>query len=342
MKKHFLGTVVAMTAVMATLPGPAAALEERTLKLSHVFPSTHWLMTEGIQGYIDKVSEASGGKITFELYHGGQLGKETTALVNSGLVDMGLANPSYEPEKLPLTGVIELPGMHSTACEGNRQYWEMAKEGGMLFEEEYKKLGIRPLMVIALAPYEVQTKTVPVQSVADMKGLKLRANGAMGKAVAALEGVPVQISSNEFYDALSRGTIDGGVWLTGSTRAAGLERELNHTVKGVSMGAGAPLIFISERVYQDLDEETQQILTRAGIEMNEEICAFIDNREAEVETWLTDNDMLTLHDLPEAEVSEWVEKIQPVLQEWATEMDSSGRAGSKVLEAYRSIAEATD
>ena len=73
----------------------AYALDERTFKISQVFPSTHWHNVQGIQTFIKLVDEASGGKIKFEVYHAGQLGKETSTVVNSGLADIGILVPIY-------------------------------------------------------------------------------------------------------------------------------------------------------------------------------------------------------------------------------------------------------
>ena len=56
------------------LAAPAAAIDERTFRVTQVFPSTHWHMTEGIQKFTDKVKEATDGAIDFEIYHAGQLG----------------------------------------------------------------------------------------------------------------------------------------------------------------------------------------------------------------------------------------------------------------------------
>lgn len=339
MKASFLGaSVLAMSAAIGL--ATAVSAEERTFKITQVFPSTHWHMTEGIQPFIDEVTRLSNGEIKFEVYHAGQLGKESTTVVNSGIADMGILVPSYETEKLPLTSVVELPGFHKTSCEGTMQYWDLAKEGGALFEEEYKKLGVRPLYAMVLTPYEVQTTSKVVEHVADMQGLKLRANGAMAKAVAALGGVPVQVSSNEFYDALVRGTVDGGMWLTGSTRLVGLEDVLKHTVKGTSMGSGSTFFAINETVFQSLDDKTKAILVEAGQKTTQHVCEYLDRIDREEETWLVDNGKLTLHALSDDEAAKWAETVAPVVGEWEADMNSKGRPGTKVLDAFKAAAAA--
>lgn len=328
-------TAMAAGAALA-LAAPATA---ETFKITQVFSATHWHMTEGIQTFIDEVSAASNGEIDFEVYHAGQLGKESTTVVNSGLADMGILVPGYEVEKLPLTSVVELPGFHSSSCEGTMQYWELAKEGGAIYEEEYVRLGVRPLYVMVLTPYEVQTTKKIVESVADMKGLKLRANGAMAKGVAALGGTPMQVTSPEFYDALARGVVDGGMWLSGSTRLVGLEDLLKHTVKGTQMGAGSTMFVVSEKVWKKLDEKTQKILMDAGEKTTRHVCEYLDASGASEEKWLVENGKLHLHPLSDEQAVLWSETVAPVATEWAADMDSKGRAGTKVLEAYRAAAQ---
>ena len=329
-----LGAVSALA-----LSGPAAAIDPRTFRVTQVFPSTHWHMTEGIQGFADKVKEATDGAIDFEIYHAGQLGKESTTVVTSGLAEFGLLVPGYEVEKLPLTSVVELPGYYDTSCEGTRQFWELAKPGGAIYEAEYKPLGIRPLYVMTLRPYEVQTNEAVVESVEDMKGLKLRANGAMAKTVAAVGGTPVQVTSNEFYDALARGTVDGGMWISGSTKLVGLENVLNHTVTGTRMGAGSTFFAISERAYQSLDPELQEILTTAGEEMTMHMCEYLQAADENGEKELVAEGKLEVHPLSEEEAARWNEMLIPVAEQWAEEMDRSGRPGTDILEAYRAVAE---
>lgn len=339
MKASLLGSSILGAVVSVAVAGQLAA-EERTFKITQVFPSTHWHMTQGIQTFMDEVTALSNGEIKFEVYHAGQLGKESTVVVTSGLAEMGILVPSYEVEKLPLTSVVELPGFHTSACEGTMQYWDMAKEGGALFDEEYAKLGVRPLYAMVLTPYEVQTNSKVVETVDGMQGLKLRANGAMAKAVAALGGVPVQVTSNEFYDALVRGTVDGGMWLTGSTRLVGLEDALKHTVKGTSMGSGSTFFAINESVFQSLDDKTKAILVEAGQKTTQHVCEYLDRTDREEEAWLVENGKLALHTLPEDQVKLWAETIAPVVTEWEADMNSKGRAGTKVLDAYRAAAEA--
>ena len=72
----------------------------------------------------------------------------------------------------------------------------------------------------------------------------------MDKSVRLLGAVPVRVTSNEFYDALTRGTVDGGMWPVGSTKVVGLEKALSYAVVGPQLGAGSTFFAVSEKAWQ--------------------------------------------------------------------------------------------
>lgn len=112
-----------------TCATPLFAQSEQTLKVSFIFPQSHWLWEQGGEVFANKVTQATDGRVTFTAFPAGQLGKQTAGAVRSGIADMGIAVPSYEADKFPLTSVGELPGMHGSACEGTAKLWNLMKEG---------------------------------------------------------------------------------------------------------------------------------------------------------------------------------------------------------------------
>lgn len=316
----------------------AAMAQETNLKVAMVFPQTHWHFTYGLDPFMKEAERLSGGNLKFESYPAGQLGKETTMLVTSGLAEIGLLVPSYETDKLPLTSVTELPGFHSNSCEGTRKLWEMSKEGGPLYEAEYKQLGVRPLYAVLMGPYQMTSATKKVTSLDELKGLKVRANGAaMEKAIRALGAIPVKVTTTELYDALSRGTVDGAFWPIGSTKMQGLENLIKYTVAGPQLGAGATVFAISEKAWQKLDPEAQQALAQAGETTMASLCQHLDEDDARVTKELVDEGLLEVTRLSPEQEAAWAERIATVGDEWAKEMNSTGRPGTELLEAYRAL-----
>ena len=52
-----------------------------------------------------------------------------------------------------------------------------------------------------------------INSVDDVKGLKMRVGGWAGRILQKLGGVPQQIAGGDIYPALEKGTIDAAEWV---------------------------------------------------------------------------------------------------------------------------------
>src|SRR6185436_287424 len=85
--------------------------------------------------------------------------------------------------------------------------WRLYASG--LIADEYK--GVRPLM---LAPTPVQglSSKRPVTTLADIKGMKIRASDrTVADIVTALGGSPISVPAGEVYQALSQGLVQASV-----------------------------------------------------------------------------------------------------------------------------------
>jgi hypothetical protein len=98
--------------------------------------------------------------------------------LGGGVTDVGLAAPSYITDKLPLSGVAELPEAFSNSCEGSLAYWDLIKPGGLIDKYELEPLGVRALFALVLLPYQLYLSNSPIDGVDAVQGLKLRASGA--------------------------------------------------------------------------------------------------------------------------------------------------------------------
>jgi TRAP-type C4-dicarboxylate transport system substrate-binding protein len=333
---HSPRALTALALAAALVAAAPAQAQEKKLKFAHTFPATHFLYVEGAKVFEDKVTQATNGRIKFDSYHAGQLGKEGSAMLASGIADAALLIPSYEAAKLPLTSVAELPGLYGSSCEGTAKLWNIIKDGGPLNDAEYKPKGIKVLYVGVLPPYQVMTTGKQVGSMKDMAGLKIRANGAaMDKTVQAVGAVPVRVPSPELYDALTRGTVDGAYWPIGSTKAMGLEKVLHHLAKGPQLGGGSTVFAMSMKAWDALSPQDKAVFTQAAAETQKSMCTWMDKADEEAEVYMVKEYKLAVTPLAKEDVARWQERFTPIANDWAKEMDSTGRPGSALLKAFR-------
>jgi TRAP-type C4-dicarboxylate transport system substrate-binding protein len=314
----------------------ATAQEKITLKLGHGYPESHFLWQEGGKVFVDAVTSATNGRVQFEVYPANQLGKDQFGMITSGVAQAGIITPAYASGKLALSAVSELPGLYNSSCEATGKFWELAKEGGLISKSEYENQGLHVLYVSTVPPYSLMTVSKATPTLEDLAGLKIRAaGGAMNKTVESLGATPVQISGAEMYDALSRGTIDGTIYSRMALAGYKLEPLMKHSVDGVRLGSGSIVMTISDKAWKALPDDVKKVMTDSALAAQKNLCAYMDQREAEVSKALVEKNGWSIVKLSPEQVSLWQERIGEVNKSWAAELDASGRPGTAVLEAFK-------
>ena len=200
------GAAVAIAAPAIT----GFAQQTVTLKF-HTFmapQSNVWLNMH--KAWMNKVEQESGGRIKFEAYPAMQLGGTPVQLYDQardGVVDVVWTLPGNTAGRFPRVEVFELPFMMNNAEATSTAYWEYVQT---MAPDEFKDTQLIALQVHG--PGAIHTVDKPVKSVADMKGLKMRApTRQVTKLMGALGATPVGMPLPGIPDALSKGTINGAV-----------------------------------------------------------------------------------------------------------------------------------
>lgn len=331
-----IGAVTALAlGTLAVVPGASA--QEITLRAADSFPTGHYIAENLVQVFMDTVNEKTGGKVAFEYFPAQQLGKaaDLLSLTQSGVTDIGYVGPSYVSDKMPLSSVGELPEAFHSSCEGTKGYWEIAKPGGVLDKAEFAPNGVRLLMAMVLTPYNLVTSGREITGLDSIKGLKIRSTGgAKELAVLKIGGVPVQMPAPEVREALSRGTIDGGLFPNPSIMPYGMEAFLEHGTQGINFGSFVATYVISTERWNTLSPETQEIMTSVGEAATMSGCEVADGLDKTDKNTLIEGGVV-FADLPEAEAAEIAKILGTVSSEWAANLDAQGKNGTEILEAFR-------
>ncbi|MEX0408859.1 TRAP transporter substrate-binding protein DctP [Aquibium sp. LZ166] len=322
-------------AVLPLAAQPVAA-QEVELRAADSLPTGHYIAQSLIEPFMERVSERTG-KTEFAYFPAEQLGKakDLLSLTQTGVTDIGYVGPSYVSDKMPLSAVGQLPEAFATSCEGTMAYWEIAKPGGPLDEAEFAPNGVRLLMAMVLPPYNLLTSSREITGLDSMKGLKIRSTGgALDLTVQKIGGVPVQMPAPEVREALSRGTIDAGLFPYPSVTPYGMEAFLDWGTQGLNFGSFVATYVISTDKWNSLPEDVQQAMTEIGEELTREGCEAADAGNMEVKQQIADAGV-TFVDLPPEDVEKLGEILSTVGSEWAAQLDSQGKPGSDILEAFR-------
>lgn len=335
---------IALTALGCIAVTGSAAAQDYTFRLADALPPEHVIHRAAGGPFMKKVEEKTEGKVKFEHYPAGQLGKGEGILdaVTSGLADIGYIIPSHIAGKMALSAVAELPGGYPDACAGTKALMELAMPGGMLDKIEFEPNGVRSLVTVVLPPYQASFSSASVQTLGDISGRKIRSNpGPMEMSINTLGGVPIRLAPSEIFDSLSKGTIDGFYLPYVSILSYGLDEQVKTVTEGANFGSVVITYGMAIGKWSELPEDIQQALTEAGQEASLEACAQFDKEEAAAGDELRGKgiDFIAFEG---TDADELKNRFDALGEEWATLMESRGEEeAGDVLAAFRQAVEET-
>ncbi len=337
MSRSKLPQAVALGALaLALWAGRAQAADPVTLRLADSFPAGHYIADKVTKWFMQQATERTQGAVKFEYYPAEQLGKakDMLALVGNGVADIAYVAPSFTTDKLPLSGVAELPLGFSTSCEGTKAFYQLAGEGGIVAQRELAPNNVRLLFTLVLPPYQIFLRGPNLKSIADVSGLKIRTSGkAKELAVQALGAVPIQIATPDVYQALSRGTIDGMLFPYSSIYSYDLQDLTKSASLGANFGSFIVMYTISERKWRTLSPAVQAALRSVGKEATERGCQISQEQERADQERLKTKGVTEIA-LSDADKAAVAEKMAGIGRVWAKELDGRGKPGTAVLEAF--------
>jgi TRAP-type mannitol/chloroaromatic compound transport system substrate-binding protein len=163
---------------------------------------------EVYEGFCSNVKTMSGGRLTITMVYDGEgvPATEVLSATRSGLVEMGSPYQALHAGELP-AGIVELglPG-------GPDQFLELLalfQESGWdkILREAYAAYGVFWLSPFYQPATYMLTKK-PINTLDDLKGLKIRGVGAYGKVMQQFGMSPVTLAFAETYTSLATGVID--------------------------------------------------------------------------------------------------------------------------------------
>jgi len=177
------------------------------------WPPKFPVLGEAGELYAKWMKEATGGRVDIKVYGAGELvpALEAFDAVSSGTADMGSGASYYWAGKSAAAQFFAAVPFGMNAQQVTS--WMLCDEGYDLWREVYAKFNLVPLLGGNTGVQMGGWFNKEINSVDDLKGLKMRIPGLAGKVLERAGGAAVLVAGGEIYTSLERGVIDATEWI---------------------------------------------------------------------------------------------------------------------------------
>jgi TRAP-type transport system periplasmic protein len=233
--------------------------------------------------------------------------------------------------------VFELPFMTNSAEVGARAAWDYLQKYGT---KEF--VGTKILAIWIHDEGYVHTRDKPVKTLADFKGLKMRApTRQTNKLLASLGASPVGMPLPAVPDAVSKGTIDGFLLPWEVMPSLKLQEMVKyHSETDPAKPALYSAVFVlamNQAKYDSLPADLKKVIdNNAGAALSQQVGKIWDNSKAAGRKAAVDRGN-TFHMIPSSELDNWVKASASLYDEWVSDMDKRSLPGKAMLQDARDL-----
>jgi len=299
--------------------GPASASAE-SIKLSYAnFPPAPTFPCVQMERWKKEVETRTNGKVKVNTFPGGTLldAKNMMDGVIAGQADIGNLCMAYQPGRFIVTNATSLPLGIPDARVGSLVLWDLWAK---YQPKEFAK--VKVLAMFTTAPTNIMSK-VPVKTLADIRGLNLRASGGAAQILAAWGANPVGMPMPETVEALQKGVVKG------------LYSSLE-VMKDFKFAESCKFVTLTDTViypfavvmnmdsWNKLPKDVQKIMDDLKVEQSEWTGEYMDNHVDEAMQWAVKTEGVEVIKLSPAERAKWDAKLQPLTDAWINDAKSKG------------------
>lgn len=171
------------------------------------------VMGEGADFMAQWIDEMSEGRLKIQVYGGGELvpALETFEAVSQGVAEMGHGVAYYWAGKISAAQFFAAVPFGMNAQQMNS--WLYCGGGIPLWEELYAPYNLVPMPAGNTGMQMGGWFNREINSVNDLKGLRMRIPGLGANVIAKAGGSPILSAGDEIYTNLDRGVIDATEWV---------------------------------------------------------------------------------------------------------------------------------
>ena len=325
------GNLLSMAVIFLTVVIGAAFLASVStagpIKLSYAnFPPAPTFPCVQMERWKTEVEKRTQGKVAIDTYPGGTLlgAKAMMDGVIAGQADIGCICMAYQPGRFVVTNATSLPlGIPN------------AKVGSMALLDLYKKYNpeafakVKVLTMFTTAPTNIMSK-VPVKTLADIKGLDLRASGGAAQILGAWGANPVGMPMPATVEALQKGVVKGLFSSLESMKDFKFAEMCSYVTMTDTVIYPFAVIMNMDK-WKSLPKDVQDVMEGMIDEQAEWTGNYMDNHVNEAIEWSKKTHNVEFIQLSEADKAQWDAKLQFLTDKWISGAKEKGLPAEAIV-----------
>ncbi|MEM6830087.1 MAG: TRAP transporter substrate-binding protein [Bacteroidota bacterium] len=306
-------------------------------KMTTTWPPNFPIVGEGCNVLADWVKKMSGGRMEITVFGGGELipALEGFDAVSNGAVEMNHGAAYYWAGKIPAAQFFAAVPFGMNALQMGS--WIISGGGAALWEELYEPFNVLPILCGNTGVQMSGWYKRPINSLEDLKGLKMRIPGLGGKVLAKAGGTPMLVSGGEIYTNLERGVIDATEWIGPyHDYLMGFHQVAKHYYYPGWHEPGPALeMLVNKQKFESLPSDLQEIIRSACYRTSRWMGASFDAINGKYLKKIIEETDVEVKQFP----GDVLEKLKQYTKETLDELTEKDAPSKKVYKAFREFKE---
>ena len=284
------------------------------------------------EAWADRVAAMTADRIKITVVPVGTVvaHNETLDAVGAGILQGHITDPSYFSGKDPAFAML---GNLVGAWSAPQQMFNYMNYGGgkELFNELVNPYGLQFLGASATG-VEAFLSTKPINGVADLKGIKMRApEGMVQEVFAAAGAAPVNLPGSEVYTSLQKGVIDAADYTVFSTNhAQGMHEFAKYPLYPGFHSMPVIDVSLNKDIYDGLPDDLKVILEVSVRDFAQDMVNRLDAANLTAVAEANSDPNITIINWSSEERAKFRGIAKTQWKNWATRSDMAGRAYTSV------------
>lgn len=333
-RRHLIKSLAASGLLLTSTTRPLQASEKPVIKWKMVttWPKNFPGLGTSANELAELITQMSAGRLQVKVYGAGEIvpAFEVFDAVSRGTAQMGHGAAYYWKGKSEAAQFFSAVPFGLTAQEMNG--WLYSGGGMELWKEVYAPFGLVPAAGGNTGVQMAGWFNKKINSVEDLKGLKMRIPGLGGEVLKRAGGTPVSLPGGEIFTSLKSGTIDATEWVGPyNDLAFGLHKAAKYYYYPGWHEPGTTLeAIINKQALEALPADLQSIVLNACQVVNQKMTADYTTQNHQALQTLKNKHKVEVLKLPE----DALQTLKTLSDEVVAEVAGKDKLSQKVYESF--------